>query len=117
MRKLRWIIAFLPVLSLWIFLTGCSDPNNLVFNNTGDKEPNGSGSPALDSALLETTVNAVDDIKLIGDDASVTVYEDAEDGSIHRWWIRPLYSGADLRNVEDDDRGSRVIEFFDNNMK
>jgi hypothetical protein len=115
MRKLRWIIAFVPILSLLIFLTGCSDPNNLVFNNNGEKVPNGSGSPSGEAALLETTVNAVDDIKLIGDDDSFTVYEDAEDGSIHRWWIRPLYSGATLRNVEDDDRGSRVIEFYDNN--
>jgi hypothetical protein len=54
----------------------------------------------------------VDDIKLLGNDGE-TVYEDAEDGSVSRWW-EPANILAEIKNVFDMDRQSRVIEFFDN---
>ena len=43
---------------------------------------------------------------------SVTVYEDAEDGNIEGWSVYdPTPSGAVIRNVYDEERKSRVIEF------
>ena len=60
-------------------------------------------------------MNAVDNIKLIGEDGSETVYEDAENGNVEGWLIGTNNGNASLRNVVDLNQGSRVIQFFDNN--
>jgi len=49
---------------------------------------------------------------------SVTIYEDAEDGSTARWWINdPVPAGATITNLYDNDLMSNVIKFDGNNTQ
>lgn len=61
--------------------------------------------------LYPETSTMIDNVKLIGDDDSVTIYEDAEDGSTHRWVIDGNgIPGAEVQNIYDAETYSRVIE-------
>ncbi len=58
----------------------------------------------------ETAMNALDDIKLIGADGTFTLYENAEDGRIDRWFNMTNDGLTGISNVYDPERGSRVIQ-------
>lgn len=91
------------VVVLVVMATGCSRFENPAAPEAGE----GSLSKMTD------TYNAVDDIMLIDDYGRQVVYEDAEDGLTNNWWKDPDNTAAEIQNIYDAQRGSRVIELFD----
>ena len=102
MRLERQLMGLVLLTSLVLIVVGCSNKN----------APTASHSLQLNAPLVSLP-NAIDNVKLIGDDESETVYEDAEDGSIHRWFIYNSQGSASLANEYDAVSDSRVITFYD----
>ena len=102
MRLAKSLVGLVLLISLMLVVVGCSNKDT----------PTSSHSLQLDA--LVNLPNAIDNVKLIGDDGSFTVYEDAEDGSIHRWFVYSYSTGtASLANEYDAVSSSRVITFYD----
>lgn len=105
-------IGLVLLTSLMLVVTGCSNKGAPTASLQDE-----DGSIHIESVrddALGPLPNAIDDVKLIGDDGSETVYEDAEDGSTHRWFIYWSSPGnATFANEFDAVRNSRVITFYD----
>ena len=107
-KRMGWLV--LPVVIG--LLAGCSVERSPV-----DPLVNGV-SQSVDPSrefMPGEIMNAVDNVKLMGSDGSETTYEDAEDGSISRWFVLSNSGLPSLTNVYAPDVESRVIQFFDNN--
>lgn len=122
MKQTGKVFLFIAVLSIVFFIFGCSDLKNPVETDNTNFEGQensmllkGKKGPKGSRASNHIARNAVDDIKLIGDDGSETVYEDAEDGLIDGWFIESPNEEAKIINTFDGDPGNRVIELIDNN--